>query len=184
MTERKVVTRASRTAGDNDTDDDYVDLESRLTDSHHPSLRMWLRMLSYTTRIDNEIRARLRARFDITQPRFDLMAQLSGHPQGLRMGELSKRLMVTCGNVTAITDQLEQEQLVERIPDPQDRRAYSVKLTAGGRRSFSRMAQAHDNWIAELMGGLSAADKKQFDDMLARMKQHLNVILKNGHSQG
>lgn len=160
--------------------DENVDLESRLTDAHHPSLRLWLRMLSYTTRVDNELRSRLRARFDITQPRFDLMAQLIAHPQGLRMGELSRRLMVTCGNVTAITDQLELENLVERVPDPLDRRVYSVKLTAAGRRNFNRMAQAHELWVADLMGGLSTAEKKQLDDMLARMKQHLNITLKNG----
>jgi DNA-binding MarR family transcriptional regulator len=161
-------------------EDENIDLESRLTDAHHPSLRLWLRMLSYTTRLDNEVRSRLRARFDITQPRFDLMAQLISHPQGLRMGELSRRLMVTCGNVTAITDQLEQESLVERIPDPQDRRVYSVKLTASGRRSFNRMAQAHESWVAELMGGISAVEKRQLDEMLARMKQHLHATLKNG----
>lgn len=171
--------RQNTQAHDHD-EDDSIDLESRLTDAHHPSLRMWLRMLSYTTRLDNEIRSRLRARFDITQPRFDLMAQLISHPQGLRMGELSRRLMVTCGNVTAITDQLEQESLVERIPDPLDRRVYSVKLTAAGRRSFNRMAQAHETWVAELLGGISTAEKKQLDNMLARMKQHLQASLKNG----
>lgn len=174
-----MVPKPSNYVSNNDGD---VDLESRLTDAHHPSLRRWLRMLSYTTRIDNEIRSRLRTHFDISQPRFDLMAQLIGQAQGLRMGELSKRLMVTCGNVTAITDQLELENLVERVPDPEDRRVYSVRLTAAGRRSFNRMAQAYETWIAELMGGLSASEKKQLDDMLARMKLHLNGILKNGHS--
>src|SRR5690606_23165201 len=139
-------------ASSHDIDAENIDLESRLTDAHHPSLHRWLRMLSYTTRIDNEIRSRLRTQFSITQPRFDLMAQLVGHPQGLRMGELSRRMVVTCGNVTAITDQLVHEQLVERVPDLMDRRAYSVRLTPAGQRNFSRMAQAHEGWIAELTG--------------------------------
>ncbi|MDB5917789.1 MAG: marR family protein, partial [Massilia sp.] len=103
-----------------------LDLASRLTQDHHQSLKLWLRMLSCTVRIENEIRGRLRTRFGITLPRFDLMAQLERHPQGLRMGELSKRMMVTGGNITGITDQLEQEKLVARVPDPKDRRAYSV----------------------------------------------------------
>lgn len=150
------------------------DLGSRLTDDHSPSLHLWLRMLSYTTRVENEIGSRLRNRFNITQPRFELMAQLERHPQGLRMGELSKRMMVTGGNVTAITDQLEQEKLVERVLDPMDRRAYSVKLTAAGRRSFGRLAKEHEGWVAELMGGLSADEKVQLDEILSRMKQHLN----------
>lgn len=159
-----------------------IDLESRLTDAHHPSLHLWLRMLSYATRIDNELRSRLRTRFGITQPRFDLMAQLIGHPQGLRMGELSRRLMVTCGNVTAITDQLVLEDLVERVPDMLDRRAYSVKLTAAGRHNFSGMAEEHESWIAELMGGMSTAEQQYLDEILGRMKQHLSLVLKNGTS--
>lgn len=159
-----------------------VDMESRLTDAHHPSLHLWLRMLSYTTRIDNELRSRLRTHFGITQPRFDLMAQLIGSPQGLRMGELSRRLMVTCGNVTAITDQLVIEELVERVPDMHDRRAYSVKLTAAGRSNFARMDEAHESWIAELMGGVSAEEQQHLDEVLGDMKQHLHLVLKNGTS--
>ena len=150
------------------------DLETRLTQDHHQSLKLWLRMLSCTVRIETEIRTRLRNEFGITLPRFDLMAQLERHPGGLRMGELSKRMMVTGGNITGITDQLEQEKLVVRVPDPQDRRAYSVKLTAAGRRTFERMAAVHEGWIAELLGGLSVADKTTLIQLLSRMKHHLN----------
>jgi DNA-binding MarR family transcriptional regulator len=151
-----------------------LDVESRLTQDHHQSLKLWLRMLSCTTLIEAEIRTRLRNEFGITLPRFDLMAQLDRHPDGLRMGELSKRLMVTGGNVTGITDQLEQEGLVVRTPVPDDRRAYSVKLTPAGRRAFTRMASVHEGWISELMGGLSAADKGTLIDLLSTMKHHLN----------
>ena len=71
---------------DNDNDQPVLDLASRLTQDHHQSLKLWLRMLSCTVKIENEIRSRLRATFGITLPRFDLMAQLERHPQGLRMG--------------------------------------------------------------------------------------------------
>eukprot|EP01034_Spumella_vulgaris_P031080 gene31080-38410_t len=127
-------------------------------------------MLSCTTMIESEIRTRLRNEFGITLPRFDLMAQLQRHPDGLRMGELSKRMMVTGGNITGITDQLEHEKLVLRVPDPKDRRAYSVKLTAAGRRSFERMAQVHEGWIAELLDGLSVKEKNDMIALLSRMK--------------
>lgn len=149
------------------------DLESRLTQDHHQSLRLWLRMLSCTTLIEAEIRTRLRNEFGITLPRFDLMAQLDRHPQGLRMGELSKRLMVTGGNITGITDQLEQEKLVVRTPVAGDRRAYSVKLTPAGRRAFDRMAAVHEGWISGLMGGLSTPDKDTLIQLLSKMKNHL-----------
>jgi DNA-binding MarR family transcriptional regulator len=152
-----------------------LDLASRLTQDHHQSLKLWLRMLSCTVRIENEIRSRMRATFDITLPRFDLMAQLERHPDGLRMGELSKRMMVTGGNITGITDQLEQEQLVVRVPDPKDRRVYTVRLTPAGRQAFADMAIVHEGWIAELLHGISPDDKGQLISLLSQMKQHLNT---------
>ncbi|WLI90226.1 MarR family transcriptional regulator [Massilia sp. R2A-15] len=152
-----------------------IDLATRLTQDHHQSLKLWLRMLSCTTRIENEIRTRLRATFGITLPRFDLMAQLERHPDGLRMGELSKRMMVTGGNITGITDQLEQEKLVVRVPDPKDRRAYSVMLTPAGRRAFSDMAAVHEGWVADLLKDIPPEDKGTLIELLSQMKQHLNA---------
>lgn len=151
-----------------------LDLASRLTKDHHQSLKLWLRMLSCTMRIENEIRSRLRATFDITLPRFDLMAQLERHPDGLRMGELSKRMMVTGGNITGITDQLEQEKLVVRVTDPQDRRASSVQLTEAGRAAFNAMAKVHEAWIEELLQDIPVEDKAQLIVLLQRMKDQLN----------
>ncbi|SFG52097.1 transcriptional regulator, MarR family [Duganella sp. CF458] len=150
-----------------------LDLESRLTNDHHQSLKLWLRMLSCTTKIETEIRSRLRTEFGITLPRFDLMAQLERHPEGLRMGELSKRMMVTGGNITGITDQLEQENLVVRVPDPKDGRAFSVKLTAAGRKAFAQMAEVHEGWVAELLQEISQEDKGQLIELLSQMKGHL-----------
>ena len=150
-----------------------LDAETRLTDDNHQSLKLWLRMLSCTTMIEAEIRSRLRAEFGITLPRFDLMAQLDRHPEGLRMGELSKRLMVTGGSVTGITDQLEQEGLVVRDAVPDDRRAYSVRLTAAGRRAFKRMASTHEGWITELLKGLDVQERATLIELLSTMKRGL-----------
>ncbi|MEB0138689.1 MULTISPECIES: MarR family transcriptional regulator [unclassified Undibacterium] len=150
------------------------DLETRLTADHHQSLRLWLRMLSCTVLIEDEIRSRLRNEFDITLPRFDLMAQLERYPDGLRMGELSKRMMVTGGNITGITNQLEQEQLVRRVPDPRDGRVYQVQLTEQGRQAFTRMAAVHEGWIAELFAAMPVADKNQLSALLGSLKKHLN----------
>jgi DNA-binding MarR family transcriptional regulator len=127
-------------------------------------------MLSTTVMIENEIRNRLRAEFEITLPRFDLMAQLERHPEGLRMGELSKRMMVTGGNITGITDQLEQEELVVRVPDHKDRRAYSVKLTSAGRKAFARMASVHEAWVDELLSALAPEQKASMIEMLSGLK--------------
>ena len=149
-----------------------LDLASRLTQDHHQSLKLWLRMLSCTVRIENEIRTRLRTTFGITLPRFDLMAQLERHPDGLRMGELSKRMMVTGGNITGITDQLEQEKLVVRVPDPKDRRAYRVRLTAKGRKQFIEMASQHEAWIVEAFSALSAKEISVLHRLLGKVKAH------------
>ena len=153
-----------------------VDLETRVTEEDHTSLKLWLRMLSCTTRIETEIRTRLREKFDVTLPRFDLMAQLQRHPEGLRMGELSRRMMVTGGNITGITDQLEQEKLVVRVSSPEDRRVYSVKLTPAGKRAFAKMAAVHEGWIDDLMSGLSPQEKGKLIQLLSQMKQHLMEV--------
>jgi DNA-binding MarR family transcriptional regulator len=137
-------------------------------------LKLWLRMLSCTVRVENTIRSRLRTAFGITLPRFDLMAQLERHPEGLRMGELSKRMMVTGGNVTGIADQLEREELVVRVPDPQDGRAFMLKLTQRGRTAFAEMAAVHQGWVADLFGDMSPNDKATMIALLDTMKRQLN----------
>ena len=137
-------------------------------------LKLWVRLLSCTVRVENTIRSRLRSTFGITLPRFDLMAQLERHPEGLRMGELSKRMMVTGGNVTGIADQLEREELVVRVPDPQDGRAFMLKLTPRGRTVFVEMAAVHERWVADLFRDVAGADKAAMIALLDTMKKHLN----------
>ena len=150
-----------------------VDLETRLTDDHHQALKLWLRLLSCTNLVEAEIRTRLRAEFGMTLPRFDLMAQLERNAGGLKMNELSRRLMVSGGNVTGLTDQLEKEGLVARAADPGDRRAYTVKLTPAGRALFARMAAVHEEWVIELFSGLTSSDKAQVHRQLAKLKLHI-----------
>ena len=156
-----------------------IDHESRVADDHHQAIKLWLRMLACTTRVENIVRQRLRSEFGTTLPRFDLMAQLDREAEGLSMGELSARLMVTGGNVTGIVDQLEGEGLVVREDHPTDRRAFRVRLTAAGRRQFRRMAAVHEAWIVELFDGWDAAQKNQVHGLLATLKQHLTRSQEN-----
>ncbi|HJV60854.1 MAG TPA: MarR family transcriptional regulator [Albitalea sp.] len=149
------------------------DLESRVIDDHHQAIKLWLRLLACTTRVETVVRNRLRGEFATTLPRFDLMAQLERESAGLTMGELSQRLMVTGGNVTGITDQLESEGLVRRAPHPSDRRAFAVQLTPTGRRQFRRMAAVHEQWVIELFAGWSSEEKSQVYALLAGLKRHL-----------
>jgi DNA-binding MarR family transcriptional regulator len=150
-----------------------VDSETRASADDHMALRLWLRLLACTNRVEAPLRTRLRTQFDVSLPRFDLMAQLDRHPQGLKMRELSRRLMVTGGNVTGLTDKLVAEGLVERGEDPADRRAYTVRLTPEGQRQFRTMARAHEAWVAELFQGLSAKQQAQLFELLGALKKQL-----------
>jgi DNA-binding MarR family transcriptional regulator len=152
-----------------------VDLETRATKDDHEALRLWLRLLSCTTRVENHVSSRLRREFATTLPRFDLMAQLEREP-GLRMVDVSKRLMVSGGNVTAITDQLEREGLVLRQLFQGDRRATSVTLTETGLKRFCEMAADHERWIIELFGGLSRGEKQMMMAILRKLKANLIAL--------
>jgi DNA-binding MarR family transcriptional regulator len=158
------------------------DRESRVGDDHHESLRLWLRLLTCTLMIERAVRARLRDRFVITLARFDLMAQLERHPHGLRMGELSRRLMVTGGNVTGLTRELVEEGLVERRVAPGDRRSYSVRLTAKGKRAFDAMAAEHEGWIIALLAGVPAAERARLYGLLGTLKHQLRDLEENGRA--
>jgi len=152
------------------------DPETRVGDDHHESLRLWLRLLTCTLLIERQVRAGLRERFAITLPRFDLMAQLERHPQGLKMGELSRRLMVTGGNVTGLTNQLVDEGLVERQPIAGDRRAHAVRLTAKGKRAFDAMAVEHERWVIGMLAGIPAADRARLFALLGDLKANLRSM--------
>lgn len=149
-----------------------MDMEARAHSEHPEALRLWLRMLTCTQLVEKQVRSRLRERFDTTLPRFDLMAQLERAPAGLKMNELSRRMMVTGGNVTGITDQLVAEGLVERIEVEGDRRAYRVRLTPKGRKQFNDMARQHEDWIVEAFSALNEKDIATLYKLLGKVKDH------------
>jgi DNA-binding MarR family transcriptional regulator len=147
--------------------------EARAQHDDHLALKLWLRLLSSTTQIESEIRRRLRARFGISLARFDYMAQLYRHRDGLQMKALSRCLMVTGGNVTGLTDELERDALVQREAEPADRRAWRVRLTPKGRRVFEGMAEEHERWILELFGGLDERALQQLHHGLGALRVRL-----------
>jgi DNA-binding MarR family transcriptional regulator len=149
-----------------------ADRETIARSDDHRALRIWLRLLTCTQLIERRVRSGLREEFGTTLPRFDLMAQLERHPEGLKMNELSRLLMVTGGNVTAIVDQLEKEGLVERFDEPADRRAFRIHLTRAGEKGFAEMARAHEQWVVELLSGLSRREHDELLKLLAKLKQH------------
>ncbi len=153
-----------------------IDLESRATHDDHLSVRVWLRLLACTNLVEGRVASALRDAFDTTLPRFDFLSQLERNPAGLRMTEISQRMMVTGGNITRIADGLLAEGLISRSVAPGDRRASIVRLTAPGRRAFGEMARRHEGWIVEMFGGLSETDRTQLYTLLAKLKRHLNAF--------
>lgn len=146
------------------------DVEMRAGPDDHSALRLWLRLLATTNLIEERVRRLLQVRFATTLPRFDLLSQLHRVPGGLKMGELSRRMMVTGGNVTGIVDLLERERLVARAADPHDGRALRVRLTPVGRRAFQRMAERHERWIVDSFDGVDRADLCRLTELLGRVK--------------
>lgn len=154
-----------------------MDAEARVqgtTMAQHPQeLRLWLRLLTCTQLIEQTIRSKLRSEFETTLPRFDLMAQLERSPAGLMMNELSRRMMVTRGNITGITDQLVSEGLVERVEVPDDKRSWRVRLTKKGRLAFNGLAMEHERWIVDAFAGLNKTDVTELHALLGRVKDNL-----------
>jgi len=151
---------------------DTIDLEFIVRDTQagkKPELRLWLRMLSTTKLVSQEIRRRLRTEFGATLPQFDLLAQLYREKQGLRLGELSKRTMVTNGNVTGLVERLEADGLIVRETPEGDRRVTVAKLTRRGHDVFGAMAKAHEGWLRDMMADVDP-------DVVDTLLEDMNLV--------
>jgi DNA-binding MarR family transcriptional regulator len=156
----------------------YLDYETKVLEAphaHKDELRLWLRLLTCTNMVQGAVRKRLGDHFNTTLPRFDLLAQLERAPQGMTLGDLSRRMMVTNGNVTGLVERLVQLGFVVRTPLPTDRRVQIVKLTQKGRTHFDRMANAHKDWIAELFSELSAREIEDLLRALGKLKDSVKA---------
>jgi DNA-binding MarR family transcriptional regulator len=129
-------------------------------------LRLWVRLLRATRMVEAETRERFKQQFNVTMPRFDVMAALWRAPEGMLMGEISRYLLVSNGNVTGIVDRLVSDGFVVRAQRNGDRRTSFVRLTTKGRSAFAEMSAAHEGWIDRLLGGISAREAEQLSDKL------------------
>jgi len=146
------------------------DFETALTSEDRVDLRVWLRLITCVNLIEHKVRNNLREDFETTLPRFDLLAQLDRAPQGLSMGQLSRRLMVSNGNVTGLIARLLGEGLVERSHIHGDRRTQLVSLTPAGKTAFDAMVPAHTSWINEAFANFSRQEMTTLFELLAKLK--------------
>jgi DNA-binding MarR family transcriptional regulator len=159
-----------------------LDAETKVAErphDHKDELRLWLRLFTCKQVIETEVRRRLRDSFDVTLPRFDLMAQLDRAPKGMTLGELSQRMMVSNGNVTGLVDRLVEQGLISRRPSPRDRRVQIVSFTAQGRKFFRAMARENGDWIGEIFAGLSSDEIETLMHLLAKTKTSARRAIKN-----
>ena len=160
-----------------------LDAETKVSESpddHKTELRLWLRLLTCTTLIETEVRRRLRDQFDMTLPRFDLLAQLDRAPDGMTLGELSQRMMVSNGNITGLVDRLAAQRMILRQPSLTDRRVQIVSLTPAGRRQFRAMARENADWIGQIFADLSPGDISTLMSALAKTKASARKALNHG----
>ncbi len=157
------------------TDDQTaLDYETALTEEDQLDLRVWLRLFTCSNLIESKVRNGLREDFSTTLPRFDMLSQLSRAPDGLTMGQLSRRLMVSNGNVTGVIDRFVSDGLVDRTPTPEDRRVLVVKLTPKGKKVFSQMVPKHSKWISDVMSGMPREELVKFYGLLGSLKESIN----------
>ncbi len=157
-----------------------IDAETVVTDPHSDhkrELRAWLRLFTCATLIESEIRSRLREQFSFTLPRFDLLAQLDRSESGMVLGEISKRLMVSAGNITPITEKLIESGYITRRPSEADRRIQIITMTHAGRAAFRAMAEEHGKWIAEFFSDMSPDEIDVLMGALAKLKRSVKARL-------
>ncbi|HEX5241807.1 MAG TPA: MarR family transcriptional regulator [Tepidisphaeraceae bacterium] len=103
-------------------------------------------------------------------------AEQEGH-QGLRMTELSERLLVRPPSVTGVIDRLERSGWVTRDAAPEDLRAKQVRLTSEGRKLVDRVVAVHSDQIAKVMAGLNQHEQFELYQLLGRLSEHLEGII-------
>jgi DNA-binding MarR family transcriptional regulator len=153
-----------------------TDFKPRSLPKNH--LRLWLKLLKATTLVENQLRAQLRDQFGTTLPRFDVMAALHRHPDGLLMSKLSQVLRVSSGNVTGLVDRLVQDGMVERQAEFSDRRAFRVRLSEAGAAHFAVQAAAHLGWVDALLAPLDPQHTQVLLTQLDAISNHIDHLRK------
>ena len=150
-----------------------LDAEFRGADQDHQSLRLWLRLLTCTNLIESKLRNHLRLEFGCTLPRFDMLAQLESHPEGLSMGQLSQLMMVSAGNVTGTSNQVEKEGLIVRKVSAKDRRSFSLSLTPEGKEQIAIMMRSYQACLSDIFTQISEEGTDTAINMLGQLKQKI-----------
>jgi len=143
------------------------------------SVRLWLRLLSCTMTIEKEVQRRFAAR-GATLARFDVLAALDRHPEGMNMGALSRALLVSNGNATQLVQKLAGDGLVRIRAAPGDRRVSIVRLTHAGQIAFDGLAAAHHDWIDAMLADMDGGARETLYHALGDLKRAIAKGQANG----
>jgi len=108
----------------------------------------------------------------LTPAQFDIVATL-GNTEGMSFKELGDKTLITKGTLTGVVDRLEAKHLVSRIACPTDGRSQIVRLTAKGEDSFKEVFPAHLSHLSRVFTDYSAADLRQAESTLRRLRDAL-----------
>src|SRR5262245_39078110 len=120
------------------------------------------------------------ARFGISGAQWGVLrnlhrAELEGQP-GLRLTDLSRRMLIRPPSVTGIADRLQKVGLIVRRASETDGRAKQVALTDKGRQLVEQVLTVHPTQIGRVMGCLSTDEQEQLDRLLVRVAEHIAVL--------
>jgi DNA-binding MarR family transcriptional regulator len=117
------------------------------------------------------------ARFGVSGAQWGVLRQLHRAEQeglaGLRLTDLSERLLVRPPSVTGVVDRLERVGLVHRDSVSTDLRVKQVRLTSQGRSVVERVLEVHPSQIERVLSGLSSKEQGELGRLLYKLRLHL-----------
>lgn len=137
------------------------------------ALGMWVKLARAYTTFNKETVKDIR-RYGLTQPQFGALECL-GHLGPMTIGDLSRKMLVSGGNMTCVVDNLEKEGLVRRQHSDEDRRSVIVALTEKGEEMFRDIFPRHAVFIQQLAAVLSAEEQAELSRLLKKLGQRIGT---------
>lgn len=146
-------------------------------------MRVWLSLVGCFTSIERSLRGRFNRQFRSSLPRYDVLTALAQYPDGLTMGQLAAKLMVSKGNITGVVRRLQDTRYVRQSTSREDRRVQRVTLTSRGQQLWQEMEQEYRSVIDDMLTELGDAEANSLSQQLARMQQIIDDYLEQAESQ-
>ena len=128
---------------------------------------MWVKLARASSTFGKLAHENIRS-FGLTEPQFGVL-ECIGHLGPLTLGELSRKRLVSGGNITCVVDNLEKDGLVERVHNAEDRRTIVAQLTPKGKKVFDETFVHHAEFIADLASVLTDHEQDQLSHLLKKL---------------